>query len=70
MHIGTVCLSGGKMKIVMHESQQDARNAAISDCADDPFARFSMVTEGYLVIRKFGPPIYHKCKMHEYGADH
>lgn len=58
------------IKVIEHESQEAARNAAEADCKKDPFARFSMVTEGYLVISKFRKPVYHKCKMHEYGADH
>jgi hypothetical protein len=61
---------GEDMIIKEHLTQLDARNAALLDCEQDSTARMSMFTAGYLVIRKYGPPTFHRCEMHEYGADH
>ena len=58
------------IKVIHHESQEAARKAAELACKQDDFATFCMVTEGYLVVSRFRQPVYHKCSMHEYGADH
>lgn len=58
-------------RIVEHETQVQARNAAIEETQKNPGATWTMETMGYSVIRPDYSETYHRVvKMHPYSADH
>lgn len=58
-------------RIVEHESQVQARDAAIAETDMYPGSTWTMETLGYSVIRPDYSETYHRVnKMHQYGADH
>lgn len=58
-------------RIVEHETQPQARAAAIKETEKYPGSTWTMETMGYSVIRPDYSETYHRvAKMHPYSADH
>lgn len=58
-------------RIVEHETQLQARLAAIEESEKHPGSTWTMETMGYSVILPDYSETYHRVnKMHDYGADH
>jgi hypothetical protein len=58
-------------RIVEHETQLQARSAAVEEVSKHKGSTWTMETLGYSVIRPDYSETYHRVvKMHEYSADH